>query len=189
MKKIFVCALVVSASAFAADEFNPGLGTVEVGAGGGIVWLPGSNNTTKPVAYTRVGVSLNRVVNTYGEFSYIPMESASANVLGVRASASTRVMSYGGGMQFQVPTGGRVTPYAMLGIGGLNAGGSVSVNGITSIGLSETFTAFNFGGGTKIFITPKLGVDVNLRALRLTESGSAFVPTATVGVFYQFNKK
>src|SRR5262245_33845716 len=163
MKKIILLTFVIGGICYADSDFDTKLGTVEVGGGGGVAFLPG--NTAHGVAYGRTTVSLHKAVALFGEFGFMPGPRESDSIYGVPISASANVLSYSGGVQVQIPTGTSARPYVMAGVGSLNARAAVNY-GPFKIGLSESAFTYNFGGGTKLFITPKLGFDIGVRAYR-----------------------
>lgn len=179
---LFVCLFAVTG--LSASEYDTKLGTVEIGAGAGVAYLNGSS-TVQPTIVTRGGVSLHKTVSVFGEFDYTSLGGGSEFLYGQRISASAKLLDYGAGVQFTIPTGTRVVPYGVLSVGSLRGSANVDVSGF-NVGAAESIFALNVGGGTKVFLTPSIGIDTGVRFYRPT--GGGYLARATAGVFFQFGK-
>ncbi|HEV2381597.1 MAG TPA: hypothetical protein VG206_17615 [Terriglobia bacterium] len=161
-------------------EYETGLGTVQAVGFGGVEYMKGGVGS-HPVFGSMVLVGLDRYVSAVGEYAY-----NATGGFGV-AGVSTSVQDVSGGIDIH-PSGMRVVPYGSFGIGGQRLGGSASANGY-SASLSTWEGGFNFGGGVRVYLTRRIGIDLDVRGLRAfnDQLGVGLFGRATGGLFFQFN--
>jgi hypothetical protein len=195
--RILVVAIGGFVSIAALQAAEPGVG--EVSGFGGIVSMGGSTHAN---AGGGAGVNLGRFVNLFGEVSYMAKGTEAYQVTNgatrTSASVSGRLMNYGGGVQFRVPTGNlRIEPYGLFAFGYGQMKRDVNAGSGTAYPVPDSahnlYTAV--GAGARLFLGAKWGIKPEFRYQKyyginistddpVHDRGSAI--TATTGIFYQF---
>jgi hypothetical protein len=164
-------------------------GGVSVTGGGGTYGLVGGE----------IGGDIADRVHPFAEFNYIPLGSASlsSNSGGtyVQASASARMLDFGGGLQVNLrPKGSAAAPYLVAAFG--EGHQSVSASGTGTSGSSTATVSMSesannayvgFGGGLRYFVSEHWGLRPEFRYQRYT-SGGGDILMFSVGVFRRFGK-
>jgi len=177
-----VACLAVSSYAFGADLEK---GQVEATGLVGIVTGIG----THTVIGVGGGKAIRDNISLNGEFSYIPLGSASVNVLGVQSSYSAKALTFDFGVQYQFKQIGKFDPYAGLGVGWVRTSSSSSVtSSIAGFNLSGGGSANNafvkFGGGGRYYMGDNWGFKPELMVF----AGSNTFARISGGIFYMFGK-
>ena len=136
-----------------------------------------------------IGVGLTPRILGFGEFSYIPLGSASSSVpsLGLQAGGSARAMNFNLGGRYEFSGTRTMAPYASAGLGVLHSSSSFSstVGGITISGEgSSSDLYFNFGGGLRYFVNDRWGWKPELM---IFAGPDTFVRLGG-GIFYRFGR-
>ncbi len=136
-----------------------------------------------------LGVALNPRFLGYGEFSYIPLGSASNSLpaFGLQAGGSARAFNFNVGGQYRFSRSGEMEPYAGAGLGVLHASSnySTSFGGMTISGEgSSNDLYFNVGGGLRYFANDRWG----LRPEFMIFAGSNTYVRIGAGIFYHFGR-
>ena len=180
-----VILLVIAAPPiFAQSAYDTRLGTVEVGGGFGVFALP-ERIGSHPSLYARAGVALHRTVVVFGEYGYTPIGERTGSLFDRTAHSSANISDYGAGLQLQIPTGTRFLPYGVAGIGALHGRASESGFGY-NYAVSDATLTYNFGAGLKVFLSRRIGVDMNLRGYK--PNNDPLAGRGTLGVFFQWRK-
>ncbi len=177
-------------------------GVGEVSGFAGIASSSGSINGNFGGA---LGANLGRFVHLFGEASYMPRSTETFNgVQGTeqtKTTVSSRLVNYGGGIQFRIPTGeARIEPYGLLAFGYVQVKNDVTATlGASGPTYSSSDTAHNVynavGVGARIFLGRNWGIKPEFRyykryALNLssddpvTDRSHAIV--VATGIFFQF---
>ncbi len=187
-------ALVLSAAPLtAADE-----GKVEIAGYGGVSWLSGGDSAHGMGGGT-AGVNIGRMLQIFGEGSYIPMGSASLTASGpggaVHASATARLLSFGGGIHIKIPASSKAQPYALAAVGYGHQSASGSASGSSwgtpvsaSVSMSQGNAYGGFGGGSRYFIGKSWGLRPEFRYQNYFGDGGGGLIIASAGVFVQFGR-
>jgi len=195
--KLIAQALFLGFFLFAALAWAAEGGRGEVAGFGGVVRLSDGGGS-HAIAGGTVGVNAGRIIHLFGEFNYIPLgsESQTASYQGipVQASASARMLNFGGGLQLRVPTGeSKAEPYFLtaFGYGRQSVQGSASANYLgtpmsVSVDASQGNAYAGFGGGLRYFVGKRWGVRPEFRYQKYFGDGAGSLVTASGGVFFQF---
>jgi len=136
------------------------------------------------------GVNANHHLQLFGEFSYVPLGSATASYSGVSASASEKMLDFGGGVLASFG-GSRVRPYVLgaFGDGHDSVAGTGSAAGYSvSVSTSANSVYAAVGGGARVFLGQSWGLRPEFRYQRYLQNGGLNVATFTMGFFFGFGK-
>jgi hypothetical protein len=186
-----------------------GLQAAERGVGevSGFAGIASSGGSTNGNFGGALGANLGRFVHLFGEASYMPRAAETFEGLQgteqTKTTVSGRLMNYGGGIQFRIPTGSaRIEPYGLLAFGYVHVRNDVtSILGVGGPAYSSSDTGHNVynavGVGTRIFLGKNWGIKPELRyykrySLNFSSddpvSDRSHAITFTTGVFFQFGK-
>ena len=172
-------------------------GQGEIAGFGGVARLSDGGGS-HAIAGGTVGVNIGRVIHLFGEFNYIPLGSASETTsyqgIAIHASATAKMLNYGGGLHFRVPTGtSKVEPYFVTSFGyghqSVTGNGSANYQGTpvsVSMDLSQGNAYVGFGGGLRYFVGHRWGVKPEFRYQKYFGDGAGSIITASGGLFLQF---
>jgi hypothetical protein len=178
-------ALLLSASAFAQEE-----GKVEVAAFGGVSYSI-SDQSVHPLFGGSVDARVVDHLRVFGEFSIVPLASATESESGVVVNGSEKLTSFGGGLNYGFGSSKRVVPYVLLAVGDgrLSASATANVNGYSvSAGMASNSIYFGVGGGARIYIGEHWGIKPEVRIQRYGISNVFSTAAFSAGVFYQFGR-
>jgi hypothetical protein len=178
-------ALLLSASAFAQEE-----GKVEVAAFGGASYVTGGQGV-HPLFGGSVDTRVVDHLRVFGEFSIMPLASATESMSGVVASGSEKLTSFGGGLDYGFGSSKRVVPYVLLAVGDGRLSASATANGggySVSVGMASNSIYFGVGGGARIYIGEHWGIKPEVRVERYGISNVFSTVAFTAGLFYQFGQ-
>jgi hypothetical protein len=198
--RILVVAIGGFVTIAALQAAEPGVG--EVSGFAGIASTGGNVNGNFGGT---LGANLGRIVHLFGEVSYMPRGTETFNEIQgteqTKITLAAKVMNYGGGIQFRIPTGAaRIEPYGLLAFGYAQVKNDVAAtlgSGGSSYSTSDNrHNVYNsVGVGARIFVGSNWGIKSELRyykryGLNFSSddpvSDRSHAITATTGVFYQF---
>jgi outer membrane protein with beta-barrel domain len=198
--RILVVAIGGFVTIAALQAAEPGVGEVS-----GFAGIASSGGNINGNFGGGLGANLGRFVHLFGEASYMPRATETFNVLQgteqTKTTVSGRLMNYGGGIQFRIPTGAaKIEPYGLLAFGYVQVRDDVTATlGAAGTNYSSSDTRHNVynavGAGTRIFLGKNWGIKPEFRyykryALNLSSddpvSDRSHAITFTTGIFYQF---
>ena len=171
-------------------------GVVEGAGSIGGIWLNGSGGNHLHLGGT-FGAAVRERLFVFGELGYAPLTGNSTTTVvdgvPVRISASAKLVDFGGGVQYNLPTDWNFEPYVVgaVGAGRTSASGSAHVPGSNidvSLSTSDTKARLGVGVGVRYYVSERWGVRPELRIDRYLGTGGTTAVRYTVGVFYQFGK-
>jgi hypothetical protein len=169
---------------------------VEVeGYGGGMTLAQGLGS--HPMAGSQAGIRLGKRLTLLGEFGYTPLlsntQQVSASGETATGSATLKMLTYGGAVDFSFASQSRLRPYAVFAVGGEHmwasatgsAPGAPTVN--LSLGLGNG-VYLGVGGGVRLYVGKRWGFKPEVRYMPIYMSvlgSSSYVNTVSyTGAFF-----